>query len=156
MNKYILLAIIFVMPFIVQGNDIKDNRQLNKIHASPINDSYIIVFNGSPKSFSIDKISIDKPKERLLKKMRFLSDEDDFAIKVFDKKNKFLYTLGIGNPFYANYQHIGFEDRNYMGGLVSSAKVEIAIPIHVQPSYLIISKRNISGKFEDIQEISLD
>ncbi len=156
MNKNILLAIIFVLPFVVQSNDVKDIKQLNKIHSSLINDSYIIVFNGSPKSFSIDKISIDKPKERLLKKMKFLSDEDDFAIKVFNKENKFLYTLGIGNPFYANYQHIGFEDRDYMGGLVSSAKVEIAIPVHFQPSYLIISKRNINGTLEDIQEISLD
>lgn len=156
MNKNILLAIIFVLPFVVQSNDMKDIKQLNKIHSNLINDSYIIVFNGSPKSFSIDKISIDKPKERLLKKMKFLSDEDDFAIKVFNKENKFLYTLGIGNPFYANYQHIGFEDRDYMGGLVSSAKVEIAIPVHVQPSSLIISKRNINGSLEDIQEISLD
>lgn len=155
MNKNILLAIIFVLPFVVQSNDMKDIKQLNKIHSSLISDSYIIVFNGSPKSFSIDKISIDRPKERSLKKIKFLSDEDAYAIKVYGKNGKFIYTLGIGNPFYANYQHIGYEDREYMGGPVRSAKIEVAIPLHIEPTSFIISKRDVNGKLKDIQEISI-
>jgi hypothetical protein len=77
------------------------------------------------------------------------------TIKVFGKNGKFIYTLGIGNPFYANYQHIGYEDRLYMGGPVSSSKIEVAIPLHIEPSSFIISKRDITGKFKDIQEISI-
>ena len=72
---------------------------------------------------------------------------------VVGKDGKFLYTLGIGNPFYANYQHIGYEDRPYMGGPVSSAKIEIAIPLHIEPTSFVISKRDMTGKYEDIQEI---
>ena len=155
MIKKLLLSIIFVLPFFTHSFDIKESKQLNKIHANPFNDSYIVVFNGSPESFSLDKITIDKPKERILKKVKFLTDEDTYAVKVFGRDGKFLYTLGIGNPFYANYQHIGYEDREYMGGPVSSAKIEIAIPIHIEPTSFIISKRDMTGKFKDIQEISI-
>ena len=155
MKIKVLVLIIFVLPLLIYSNEEKVDKQLNKIHANPFNDSYIIIFDGSPESFSIDKISIDRPKERTLKKIKFLTDEDAYAIKVFGKENKFIYTLGIGNPFYANYQHIGFEDRKYMGGPVSSAKIEVAIPLHIEPSSFIISKRDVNGKLKDIQEISI-
>ena len=149
----VLLVIVFALPLLINSNDEKSVKQLNKIHSNPFNDSYIIIFDGSPESFSIEKISIDKPKERTLKKIKFLTDEDAYAIKVFGKENKFIYTLGIGNPFYANYQHIGYEDREYMGGPVSSAKIEVAIPLHIEPTSFIISKRDINGKLKDFQEI---
>ena len=155
MIKKLLLAIVFAFTFFIHSDEIKETKQLNKIHANPFNDSYIVIFDGSPESFSIDKISIDKPKERALKKVKFLTNEDTYAVKVFGKDGKFLYTLGIGNPFYANYQHIGYEDRPYMGGPVSSAKIEIAIPLHIEPTSFVISKRDMTGKYEDIQEISI-
>ena len=156
MRNKIIFTFIFALSFLVQSSETKDVRELNKIHSSPFSDSYIVTFDGSSKGFSLDKIKIDKPKERTLKKIRFLSDEDTYAIKVFGKDNKFLYTLGIGNPFYASYQHIGYEDRDYMGGPVTSAKIEIAIPLHIEPTSFIISKRDMSGKFKDIQEISIE
>ena len=155
MHIKILFAIIFALPLLIYSNDEKVYKQLNKIHANPFDESYIFVFDGSPESFSIDKISIDRPKERSLKKIKFLTDEDAYAIKVYGKDGKFIYTLGIGNPFYANYQHIGYEDREYMGGPVSSAKIEVAIPLHIEPTSFIISKRDANGKLKDIQEISI-
>ena len=155
MHIKILFAIIFALPLLIYSNDEKVYKQLNKIHANPFDESYIFVFDGSPESFSIDKISIDRPKERSLKKIKFLTDEDAYAIKVYGKDGKFIYTLGIGNPFYANYQHIGYEDREYMGGPVRSAKIEVAIPLHIEPSSFIISKRDVNGKLKDIQEISI-
>ncbi len=154
MHIKILFAIIFALPLLIYSNDEKVYKQLNKIHANPFDESYIF-FDGSPESFSIDKISIDRPKERSLKKIKFLTDEDAYAIKVYGKDGKFIYTLGIGNPFYANYQHIGYEDREYMGGPVRSAKIEVAIPLHIEPSSFIISKRDVNGKLKDIQEISI-
>ena len=155
MHIKILFAIIFALPLLIYSIDEKVYKQLNKIHANPFDESYIFVFDGSPESFSIDKISIDRPKERSLKKIKFLTDEDAYAIKVYGKDGKFIYTLGIGNPFYANYQHIGYEDREYMGGPVRSAKIEVAIPLHIEPSSFIISKRDVNGKLKDIQEISI-
>ena len=155
MHIKILFAIIFALPLLIHSNEEKVYKQLNKIHANPFDESYIFVFDGSPESFSIDKISIDRPKERSLKKIKFLTDEDAYAIKVYGKDGKFIYTLGIGNPFYANYQHIGYEDREYMGGPVRSAKIEVAIPLHIEPASFIISKRDVNGKLKDIQEISI-
>ena len=155
MVKKLLLAVVFALPVFIHSDEIKEIKQLNKIHANPFNDSYIVIFDGSPESFSIDKILIDKPKERTLKKIKFLTNEDTYAVKVFGKDGKFLYSLGIGNPFYANYQHIGYEDRPYMGAPVSSAKIEIAVPLHIEPTSFVISKRDMTGKFKDIQEISI-
>ena len=88
MIKKLLLSIIFALPFFTHSFDIKESKQLNKIHANPFNDSYIIVFSGSPESFSIDKISINKPKERTLKKVKFLTNEiraDAVDVTVFEK-----------------------------------------------------------------------
>ena len=42
-----------------------------------------------------------------------------------------------------------------MGGPVTSNNVEIAIPLEIDPSYLIISRRDVTGKFIDLQEILL-
>ena len=51
------------------------------------------------------------PKGRLLKKLRFINNDDEYAVKVFDKNGTELIAIGIGNPFYATYEHIGYEDR---------------------------------------------
>ena len=42
-----------------------------------------------------------------------------------------------------------------MGGPVSRANIEIAIPMGVEATSFIISKRDISGKFNDLQELLL-
>ena len=42
-----------------------------------------------------------------------------------------------------------------MGGPVSSNNIDIAIPLEIEPSYLVISRRDVTGKFIDLQEILL-
>ena len=128
---------------------------LVKLHVSPNHDAKILSFHGTPDLFTLKKIEIQKPKERILKKLKFVSDDDKFAIKLFDKSGKDLITIGIGNPFYASYEHIGYEERKYMGGPISSNNVEIAIPLEIEPSYLIILRRDVTGKFVDLHEILL-
>ena len=115
----------------------------------------IFTFHGTPDLFTLEKIEVQKPKERILKKLKFVSDDDKYAVKLFDNSGRHLITLGIGNPFYASYEHIGYEDRAYMGGPVSANNLSIAIPIELDPSYLIISRRDVTGKFIDFQEILL-
>ena len=90
-----------------------------------------------------------------MKKLRFINDDDEYAVKVFDKNGTELIAIGIGNPFYATYEHIGYEDREFMGGPVSSADIEIAIPLEFEPELFIISKRDNLGNFKDFQEILL-
>ena len=66
-----------------------------------------------------------------------------------------LLTLGIGNPFYAYAHHIGFEDREVMGGPVSSAKIEIAIPTNLNAKFLAISARDLNSNLNEIQRVEL-
>ena len=150
--KYFLVFFVSLATF--AKTDITE-IDLVKLHVSPNKDAKIISFYGTPDSFTLKNIQIKKPKGSLLKKLKFVSDDDMYVIKLFDKSGKNLLTIGIGNPFYASYEHIGYEDRTYMGGPVSSNNVEIAIPLEIDPSYLIISRRDVTGKFIDLQEILL-
>ena len=135
----------------------KDLKEIDliKLHVSPNQDAKIFTFHSTPDLFTLKKIEVQKPKERILKKLKFVSDDDKYAVKLFDNSGRHLITLGIGNPFYASYEHIGYEDRAYMGGPVSANNLSIAIPIELDPSYLIISRRDVTGKFIDFQEILL-
>ncbi len=145
----------FTFSFLTFAEKDLTEIDLIKLHVSPNQDAKIFSFHGTPDLFTLKKVEIQKPKERIIKKLKFVSDDDKYAIKLFDKSGKNLIAIGIGNPFYASYEHIGYEDRIYMGGPVTSNNVEIAIPLEIDPSYLIISRRDVTGKFIDIQEILL-
>ena len=156
----IIKNIFFVLVFFFQAelvfsSDKINPIELNKLHVNPNDDAYIHTFSGSPDNFILKETKLEKPKERILRKLKFISDEDKYAINVFGKEDNFLMTIGIGNPFYATYEHIGYEDRKYMGGPVTGATIEIAIPINIETSYFVISKRDLSGKFIDFQKISI-
>jgi len=150
-----LFILAFVFSFTVMAEKDLKEIDLIKLHVSPNKDAKIFTFHGTPDLFTLEKIEVQKPKERILKKLKFVSDDDKYAVKLFDNSGRHLITLGIGNPFYASYEHIGYEDRAYMGGPVSANNLSIAIPIELDPSYLIISRRDVTGKFIDFQEILL-
>ena len=151
--KKINLIIFILSIFPVVADDLINENKIKKLHPSYQEDAYVVTFQGSPNSFILKDIEIKKPKARTLKKLKFINDDDEFAIKVLDKNGAELIAIGIGNPFYATYEHIGYEDRLYMGGPVSSANIEIAIPLEFKPALFIVSKRDNIGNFNDFQEI---
>ena len=151
--KKINLIIFILSIFPVVADDLINENKIKKLHPSYQEDAYVVTFQGSPNSFILKDIKIKKPKARTLKKLKFINDDDEFAIKVLDKNGAELIAIGIGNPFYATYEHIGYEDRLYMGGPVSSANIEIAIPLEFKPELFIVSKRDNIGNFNDFQEI---
>lgn len=151
--KKINLIIFILSIFPVVADDLINENKIKKLHPSYQEDAYVVTFQGSPNSFILKDIEIKKPKARTLKKLKFINDDDEFAIKVLDKNGAELIAIGIGNPFYATYEHIGYEDRLYMGGPVSSASIEIAIPLEFKPALFIVSKRDNIGNFNDFQEI---
>ena len=155
MRMRYFFILTFTFSFLTFAEKDLTEIDLIKLHVSPNQDAKIFSFHGTPDLFTLKKVEIQKPKERIIKKLKFVSDDDKYAIKLFDKSGKNLITIGIGNPFYASYEHIGYEDRIFMGGPVSSNNIEIAIPLEIDPSYLIISKRDVTGKFIDLQEILL-
>ena len=153
MRYFFILTVVFSFSVLAE-KDLKE-IDLVKLHVSPNQDAKIFSFHGTPDVFTLKKVEIKKPKDRILKKLKFVTDDDKYAIKIFDKSGKNLITIGIGNPFYASYEHIGYEERTYMGGPVSSNNIDIAIPLEIEPSYLVISRRDVTGKFIDLQEILL-
>lgn len=156
LKKYhICFFVLFFSTCFVFANDI-DNKKIFKLHVNPNESGNVYVFIGSQEKFVLKNTYLGKQKKRSLTKLKFVDDNDIYAIKVFGKNEKYLYSIGIGNPFYANYTHIGFEDREYMGGPVKSANIEITLPLNIEPSFFVISKRDNTNKFNDIQKIELN
>ena len=110
LKKYhISFFVLFFSTCLVFGNDL-DNKKIFKLHVNPNESGNVYVFNGSQENFVLKNTYTGKQKKRSLTKLKFVDDSDIYAIKVFGKNEKYLYSIGIGNPFYANYTHIGFED----------------------------------------------
>lgn len=118
-------------------------------------DALVFNINLTPQSLEVNKIYTGKPSANTLIKLRHPVVTDRFVIKILDKDKNEQIMLGLGNPFYVSAQHIGYEDSRVSGGMVSSANIEIAIPINITPKYFIISERNSIGVLEDIQQIEL-
>lgn len=116
----------------------------------------IYSFAGSPDKFVLKKVVKGFPKKRTLTKLRFADESDTYVVKVFGDDNKYLYSIGVGNPFYANATHIGYEDSKVMGGLVNSINLDITLPINIEPTKFVFSKRNKTGILNDIQKIELN
>ena len=151
--KKINLLILSIFISLTYAEESKKVYQIQKLHVNANEDAYVASFKASANLFVLEQIKIKKPKQRNLKKLRFINDDDEYAIKVLDKNGVELIAIGIGNPFFATYEHIGYEDRKYMGGPVTSADIEIAIPIEFKPAVFIISKRDSVGKFNNLHEI---
>ena len=116
----------------------------------------IYSFAGSPDKFVLKKVVKGFPKKRTLTKLRFADESDTYVVKVFGDDNKYLYSIGVGNPFYANATHIGYEDSKVMGGLVNSINLDITLPINIEPTKFVFSKRSKTGILSDIQKIELN
>ena len=116
----------------------------------------IYSFAGSPDKFVLKKVVKGFPKKRTLTKLRFADESDTYVVNVFGDDNKYLYSLGFGNPFYANATHIGYEDSKVMGGLVNSINLDITLPINIEPTKFVFSKRSKTGILNDIQKIELN
>ena len=96
------------------------------------------------------------PMREDLTSVGFIEMKDSNKVsEILDKDKNELLILGIGNPFYAHAHHIGYEDRKVMGGLVSSAQIEIAIPTNINAKYIAISSRDSMMNLNDIQWVEL-
>ena len=74
-----LFILAFVFSFTVMAEKDLKEIDLIKLHVSPNQDAKIFTFHGTPDLFTLKKIEVQKPKERILKKLKF--------VKVFDLQN---------------------------------------------------------------------
>ena len=154
---------IFIIFAILNGSYLEAalNSDSNEVMQKPYVDSLDQVSNIfnlliTPTSLNIKNISISKPSSRTLIKLNLPKKSDQYVIRFLDKDLKENIILGLGNPFYASAQHIGYEDSKVSGGLVSSADIEVAIPINIEARYIVISRKDSLGNFLDIQQVEIE
>ena len=156
-KNQIVFLIIFSL-FQISFLDAQDiaNKKIYKPIIKENEIGKIYSFAGSPDKFVLKKVVKGFPKKRTLTKLRFADESDTYVVKVFGDDNKYLYSIGVGNPFYANATHIGYEDSKVMGGLVNSINLDITLPINIEPTKFVFSKRSKTGILNDIQKIDLN
>ena len=157
-SKYQIVFLIMFSLLQISFLDAQDiaNKKIYKPIIKENEIGKIYSFAGSPDKFVLKKVVKGFPKKRTLTKLRFADESDTYVVKVFGDDNKYLYSIGVGNPFYANATHIGYEDSKVMGGLVNSIKLDITLPMNIEPSKFVFSKRNKTGILNDIQKIELN
>tara|TARA_X000000368_G_C22502901_1_gene481391 strand:- start:15 stop:350 length:336 start_codon:yes stop_codon:yes gene_type:complete len=100
--KKINLLILSIFISLTYAEESKKVFQIQKLHVNANEDAYVASFKASTNLFVLEEIKIKKPKQRNLKKLRFINDDDEYAIKVLDKNGVELIAIGIGNPFFCN------------------------------------------------------
>ena len=157
-SKYQIVFLIMFSLLQISFLDAQDiaNKKIYKPIIKENEIGKIYSFAGSPDKFVLKKVVKGFPKKRTLTKLRFADESDTYVVKVFGDDNKYLYSIGVGNPFYANATHIGYEDSKVMGGLVNSINLDITLPINIEPTKFVFSKRSKTGILNDIQKIELN
>ena len=80
-----------------------------------------------------------------------ISKKDIYSLSFFNEDMKVVYTVGIGNPFNARVQHIGYEESNVFSIDIPIKNFSIAIPSEIEPSYVSINKRNEFNEYNIIK-----
>tara|TARA_B100000886_G_scaffold191441_1_gene131865 strand:- start:5543 stop:6670 length:1128 start_codon:yes stop_codon:yes gene_type:complete len=80
-----------------------------------------------------------------------ISKKDIYSLSFFNEDMKVVYTVGIGNPFNARVQHIGYEESNVFSIDIPIQNFSIAIPSEIEPSYVSINKRNEFNEYNIIK-----
>ena len=81
MRYFFILTVVFSFSALAE----KDLREVDlvKLHVSPNQDAKIFSFHGTPDLFTLKKVEIQKPKERIIKKLKFVSDDDKYACLLY-------------------------------------------------------------------------
>ena len=154
---FILISLIVVDVSAIPVDEVIENKSLYKLHVDPLAEkARIYKIAGDGNSFQLNQSYIGKPLKRDLKKTNLVTKRDRYILKFTDSDNNVLMRLGIGDPFTAYAQHIGYEDSERFSFQVGQQEISAVIPIQITPSNLIIEKRDINDVFNEISIIKLD
>tara|TARA_B100000768_G_C11201586_1_gene342011 strand:+ start:512 stop:991 length:480 start_codon:yes stop_codon:yes gene_type:complete len=156
MKKILTIFIILNLNYI-EADERSDTREIieKPFVNSLTQEANIFNLNLTPESIVLKSTYTSRPSSKTLLKLTLPKKSDEYFLRFLDKDKKENIILGLGNPFYANFQHIGYEDSKVHGGLVSSANIEVAIPMNIKAQYIVISRKNSLGVIKDIQEIKI-
>tara|TARA_A100001388_G_scaffold274210_1_gene257443 strand:- start:279 stop:2882 length:2604 start_codon:yes stop_codon:yes gene_type:complete len=114
----------------------------------------ILTLNVSSNSVNIGNIKISEVKKEHIKNNR-INFKDKYMITFHDKDMNPIYNLGLGDPFNARIQHIGFEDEGIFNIDIPLKNFKIAYPRDLNPYFITYSKRVKNNTFEAIEVIKL-
>jgi hypothetical protein len=138
-----MVKIFFSFLLILSFDVLSKNTSLSK-HIEFSGDEFsldkeanIYTISAGINGITLKNVKIDKPSSNSLKMFKLITPRDKFGLKLLDKDGSDIFLMGIGNPFYAHAQHIGYEDSNVFGGYITT-DMDIAIPINVDISHIVL------------------
>ena len=151
------LFLIFNISASITDKEIKKSEAISKLHLNKLaEEARIFEIIGDGKSFSIKSTIIDKPSKKILRKSNLVSKRDKYILNFVDDNNKSLIKIGIGDPFTAYAQHLGYEESAIYSFHVGMQKIKAAIPVEFDPAQIIIEKRETLDAFVEVSKISID
>ncbi len=157
MVKYLFFCIILTLNISSNDDILNKNQSLNKLHVDfTTENAKIFQIIGDGSDFKLKNTYVGKPKRRDLKKIGLVTKRDKYVIKFFDENDKLIIEMGIGDPFTAYAQHIGYEDSKRFAFQLSDQDIHAPIPVNITPKKLSIEKRVSENSFKLITLIPLD
>ena len=154
MVKKALISILLLSTCLHAGLNKNPQNYLSPENISLDNEAMIYSVSASFNSISLESIKIDKPKKLDMSKYHTLSKKDKYAIGALNNEGKELFLVGLGDPFYIHVDHIGYEDADIFGGYIDQ-DFEIAIPLNMKISYLVLLSQNEFG-LKEIKKIKVN
>ena len=132
----------------------KKPKNFFNIKAEIGEDEKIITMNLTNKNIDITNLQLSKVKKEFIKN-NHISFKDKYIITFHDKNMKPIYTLGLGNPFEARLQHIGYEQESVFNIEIPLKEFKIAYPKDLDPHFITYSKRALNNTFEAIKVVEI-
>jgi len=106
-------------------------------------------------NLSINEISVNNIKNDIANsnqiKLTKISKRDIYTLSFYDENMDNIYTIGIGDPFNARVQHIGYEESNIFSLNVPIKNFSIAIPKEINARFISINRRDDFNNFNVIK-----
>ena len=132
----------------------KKPKNFFNIKAKIGEDEKIITMNLTNKNIDITNLQLSEVKKEFIKN-NHISFKDKYIITFHDKNMKPIYTLGLGNPFEARLQHIGYEQESVFNIEIPLKEFKIAYPKDLDPHFITYSKRALNNTFEAIKVVEI-
>ena len=108
----------------------------------------------SPSSISNVTLKNDYPLKRDIKRP-FINKSDIYALNFYNADNNLVYQIGIGDPFKAGVQHIGYENSKQFILNIGIKNFKVIVPQEVDVSSLKLVRRTYENEFIEISTLNL-